>query len=1453
MKKILLALFILFLWSWQLFAQTTRTDGVWARSTAGAQITLDGKMDEAAWAKAEVITLKYGQDAGMPLSGWKKEGGIIDNPTDPTEATIKFLVNGNKLYIGFDVKDKSIGGSKDWARWDGLLMSMKKKNAFDVNNNTTQSLEAFYSWWDPDNDQGKGALPSFRGNGYLAGGKRVQPDSLKTRWDAAIVVNGTTNSDTVESIGYTVEMMFNLTDLGYDATKTAGDIVEWTCSIWDCDYLWPNNPNKFWASRTWFQSPWSGNDLNVVRIYVKPDITINTTTLPVVTPDYTLPNGTLYATPTIDGKLDEDIWNKTEVKAFNLKYGDDATRKTYTGVGPTRSGWEKNFGTTTVIADPGSASVKWFFKDNWVYVGVDVNDKFVQDVNSFDTEDGFFLTLQDRVQKDDDNKLKAYTFHVKVDSTGKAAYGDDLVRFVDSGWAKAKITLKSGTTVNKNDNVDQGYYIEMAIDLTKIGYPASRGDGVLFAGMGLLDGDSFENSADNYGTRTWWQRFWSSNAAPAWCYMDPMNVIQGGKEVPSRTDGVWARSTAGAKITLDGNMNEPAWSKAESVRLRYGQDAGMPLSGWKKEGGIIDNPTDPTDATIKFLVDGNKLYIGFDVKDKSIGGSKDWARWDGILMSMKKKNAFDVNNNTTQSLEAFYVWWDPDNDQGKGALPMFRGNGYLAGGQRVQPDSLKTRWNAGIVVNGTTNSDTVESTGYTVEMMFNLADLGYDATKTIGDIIEWTCSIWDCDYLWPNNPNKLWASRTWFQSPWSGNDLNVARIYVRPDITINSATLPVIDPDYKIPNAAAFKDPVIDGKLDEAVWGKNDVKAFNMKYGDDATRKTYTGVGSTRSGWEKNFGTTTVIADPASASVKWFFKNNKLYVGVDVNDKFIQDVNSFDREDGFFLTLQDRAQKDDDNKLKAYTLHVKFDSTGKTTYSDDLVKFIDSGWAEAKISFKPGTTINKNDNVDQGYYIEMSVDLTKIGYPSGRGDGVVFAGMGLLDGDSFDAAADNYGTRTWWYRFWSSNAAPAWCYLDATKLISADTVGSWVKQTSGVTTTLRIVKAINDNNAWVCGASGVVLKTTDGGNNWAKTTIPDATCSFYAMDALDMTTAWVFGTTGSAGTKIFKTTDGGITWTKQIEESASYGDVIHFFNANEGVAVGDADDNDKAKWYILTTTNGGTTWTRLDASKYPAANGESGSSTGYAYYGNNIWFAAYSSATSSVYKSTDKGLTWKVYSTGLDFGSNAYFDFKDANNGIAVNLMGSMAKTTDGGVTWSKSVTIDANGIRTAAYVPGSNVIVLGGGTTAAGVVYTQNSATAPWVKNTLPASNPRVRFLDFSSSSNGWGVGESGNIIKWTGGSIVSIQKIDNIIPQSYSLEQNYPNPFNPSTTINYSLPKNSKVTLKIYNSLGQEVRTLVDQIQTAGKYSVTFDASHIASGVYFYQFRTDNFVDVKKMVLIK
>ncbi|MBK8947212.1 MAG: carboxypeptidase regulatory-like domain-containing protein [Ignavibacteriae bacterium] len=152
--------------------------------------------------------------------------------------------------------------------------------------------------------------------------------------------------------------------------------------------------------------------------------------------------------------------------------------------------------------------------------------------------------------------------------------------------------------------------------------------------------------------------------------------------------------------------------------------------------------------------------------------------------------------------------------------------------------------------------------------------------------------------------------------------------------------------------------------------------------------------------------------------------------------------------------------------------------------------------------------------------------------------------------------------------------------------------------------------------------------------------------------------------------------------------------------------------------------------------------------------------------------------------------------------------------------------------------------------------------------KNTKFSSNTyhlasNETFQDFTSSGYGGNTisDEIGDVTydfidivstSWEAKSVISVQSA-NEKPNIYSLSQNYPNPFNPITTIRYQIPVNSHVLLKVYDVLGREVETLIDEYKQAGTYKLEFNASQLVSGVYFYKLRAGKYIDVKKMVLLQ
>jgi hypothetical protein len=99
----------------------------------------------------------------------------------------------------------------------------------------------------------------------------------------------------------------------------------------------------------------------------------------------------------------------------------------------------------------------------------------------------------------------------------------------------------------------------------------------------------------------------------------------------------------------------------------------------------------------------------------------------------------------------------------------------------------------------------------------------------------------------------------------------------------------------------------------------------------------------------------------------------------------------------------------------------------------------------------------------------------------------------------------------------------------------------------------------------------------------------------------------------------------------------------------------------------------------------------------------------------------------------------------------------------------------------------------------------------------------------------------------------VTGVETPDNGSPKSFVLGQNYPNPFNPATWINYSVPQNGYISLKVYNLLGEEVATLFEGSQLAGNYVVSFDGTQLVNGVYLYQLKANNYKETKKLTLLK
>jgi hypothetical protein len=520
---------------------------------------------------------------------------------------------------------------------------------------------------------------------------------------------------------------------------------------------------------------------------------------------------------------------------------------------------------------------------------------------------------------------------------------------------------------------------------------------------------------------------------------------------PTRLDAIWARNTS-SPITLDGRLTEAAWATAESIHVRMGVDNGIPGSGWYWENGRKPG-LDPTDAVVKFLARGDSIYMGIICKDKSIGAGL-FNQFDGFLMNIRYKGATGYlgnpyRNRSNQANEIFYGWvsetWADTSTAVKGALPAFLGD-FASPYVHPRPDSLRNLWDAATTVQGISNSDTLADTSWTTELKFNAKAFGYNVTGVGGDIVQWGIQIYDADYRWPIDTAKVSGNRAWYQSPWgNASAYNHIRIFVRSDVTTSGA-VPAIAPDYIVPNANNFPAPVIDGRLNEPVWRY--APSIRIKYGDAAVRNAYANTLKYRSGQFQPTvaGAVNPVLDPNTADVKYFFKADTLFLGFDVNDRSVTSIADFDRWDGFRVIMEQRDARNGDSVLAKRRFTFRVDTNGTARREEDLSI---GGWdslaqaVKVALQLKGGTTIDTvGTSADSGYTAEMKIILPKMGYPAGRGDGLLFFTATHFDGDIFPTGKT--GTRTWFGREGDFDDGPPWMYMDPTTLVSVEESASGV-------------------------------------------------------------------------------------------------------------------------------------------------------------------------------------------------------------------------------------------------------------------------------------------------------------------------------------------------------------------------------------------------------------------------
>ncbi len=501
------------------FAQfSPRKDYVWARDVLGATITLDGNFNEAAWAKADSIVIQYGVKSGNPEDGWK-----VMNGTAPVgngaNAVVKFLVNKttNTLYLAITSKDSSVGGA-GWEACDGLLAGIYNRRERANPSKVALHQDIFTTWID---SAGAGQLPNMTAGALPS--RNIVTGVTTVQGQSNVDTNGV--GQRVADQGWRMELAVKLDSLGYNANSVTTDAVQMTICIWDRD--WSNTPS-FVGTKAWWGNEWGNNGGGLAgRVLVRSDVNINTTSLPAYPYDRVIPNGTNFAAPTVDGSLADAVWS--HVPSFTIQYGNDANRAAYPTIGPEHSG---QFAPTGVPFDAGVATVKMFFLGDKLYIGADVADQSVNHAVSDDWMDALQISMNipiDSLRDPNVHFMGRKRFGIQVDSVAK---GGSSVRWADelpstAGALTYGLALKSGTTIDNNNDVDNGYTVEAVLDLAKLGYTAGAPNKVVALGFNLHDVDFNPAGHDTAASRTWWFREWPWAASPAFCLLDNATLVTG--------------------------------------------------------------------------------------------------------------------------------------------------------------------------------------------------------------------------------------------------------------------------------------------------------------------------------------------------------------------------------------------------------------------------------------------------------------------------------------------------------------------------------------------------------------------------------------------------------------------------------------------------------------------------------------------------------------------------------------------------------------------------------------------------------------------------------------------------------------------------------------------------------------------------------------------------------------
>jgi photosystem II stability/assembly factor-like uncharacterized protein len=412
-------------------------------------------------------------------------------------------------------------------------------------------------------------------------------------------------------------------------------------------------------------------------------------------------------------------------------------------------------------------------------------------------------------------------------------------------------------------------------------------------------------------------------------------------------------------------------------------------------------------------------------------------------------------------------------------------------------------------------------------------------------------------------------------------------------------------------------------------------------------------------------------------------------------------------------------------------------------------------------------------------------------------------------------------------------------------LISSPSYAQWISLQSGTIQNLNTIYFVNALTGIAAGNNGTIAATTNSGINWTIVSGIPTTQPINTMCFPTINTGYASGQTGY----ILKTATSGLTWYSVTSCGINVRS-ISFIDNSTGITGGGGT-------LMCFTTNGGTGWSPKNTPTPHAV-------TGLHFVNANLLMVCASDMPGAViHKSTNSGTNFSTVMTMNNSGLNTTYYlnsiyFKDSFTGFATGSYtslpgnyGTIYRSTNAGDNWSGGTVIGPDtGLTINAVHFGD--INTGYAVGSKGKILKSTNAGANWFQLTS-GTTAFLTGVCFINSMTGYVCGYGGLILKTTNGGITGFTPISKIIPDKFYLYQNYPNPFNPSTTIKYSVSKSLNVELIIYNILGEEVITLVNEKLTPGIYEVSWDAVDNPCGVYYYKLIAGNYSETKKMILMK